>query len=245
MRSVSRSRSPSPSRLRDLLRDTRSRSPPAENARWSRNGDSRTHQSRRHATGNDDYHTNKPDSSSSSGVARAFPTAAPDAWYDGDAYSGRGHERTHAPTSERESSSSSSQARYCGPGAWKCDWVCTVVGCGVHNFGRRDECFACASPRRVCGVPVEHETGASEAAACAVGLAITPPVSIPTISGVGVCNSGSHLVQLPYTFESGTVRVVQAASGSSSGTVVSYAHVPSPVLLVRYLSAATTLADVS
>ncbi|KAB1225006.1 Zinc finger Ran-binding domain-containing protein 2 [Morella rubra] len=34
------------------------------------------------------------------------------------------------------------------PPGWKTgDWMCTSVGCGVHNYASRTECFRCKTPR--------------------------------------------------------------------------------------------------
>ncbi|XP_050378350.1 RNA-binding protein involved in heterochromatin assembly dri1 isoform X2 [Argentina anserina] len=34
------------------------------------------------------------------------------------------------------------------PPGWKAgDWICTRVGCGVHNYANRQECFKCKTPK--------------------------------------------------------------------------------------------------
>ncbi|KAL9399333.1 hypothetical protein Peur_008294 [Populus x canadensis] len=38
------------------------------------------------------------------------------------------------------------------PPGWKTgDWICTRLGCGVHNYASRMECFKCRTPREYSG----------------------------------------------------------------------------------------------
>ncbi|KAK4759931.1 hypothetical protein SAY87_023062 [Trapa incisa] len=38
------------------------------------------------------------------------------------------------------------------PPGWKSgDWLCTIYGCGVHNYASRTECFKCKTPKEYYG----------------------------------------------------------------------------------------------
>ncbi|XP_027333187.1 zinc finger Ran-binding domain-containing protein 2-like isoform X1 [Abrus precatorius] len=43
------------------------------------------------------------------------------------------------------------------PPGWKTgDWICSRIGCGVHNYASRTECFKCKTPRNLV---MQTETG--------------------------------------------------------------------------------------